>query len=62
MVFVTKLFQNGLTDPHEILCLFSRSLSIFIQGDAQTGILRFSVDIFVYKWLLSVIGKIININ
>jgi len=30
------------------------------RGDAQTGFLRFMMDIFVYKWLLLVIGEIIN--
>jgi len=28
-------------------------------GGAQTGIMRFTMDIFVYKWLLLVIGEII---
>jgi len=29
---------------------------------AQTGILRFTIDIFVYKWLPLIIGEIISKN
>jgi len=32
------------------------------RGDARTGILIFTNDIFVYKWLLLVIGEIISRN
>jgi len=32
------------------------------RGGAQIGILRFTMDIFVYKWLLSVVGEIYEIE
>jgi len=32
------------------------------RGGAQTDILRFTMAIFVYKWLLLVIGEIISRN
>jgi len=32
------------------------------RGGAQTGIFRFTMEIFVYKWLLLVIGEIISKN
>jgi len=70
-----------LTDFSEILYVFSIGLregrKLFLiplgptQGGAQTEILRFTVDIFVYKWLKAliiifigchclIVGQIIN--
>jgi len=56
---------NGWTDFDEILCVcLSGSLDDLdsqldpvgpIRGGAQTGNFRFTMDIFVFKWLLLVI-------
>ena len=72
-VCVTGLLLNSRTDFDDIFCVcLSGSLDgLNSQLDlqvgptrrvAQTGILRFTMDIFVYKWLLLVTGGIISRN
>jgi len=56
MVFA--LPRNGSTDFNDIFfCKFGRSFSpsYHHRGGAQTGISRFTVDVFVYKWLLLIV-------
>jgi len=51
-------FLSGFLD-----CLYSRLDQIGpTRGGSQTGILRFTLEVFVYKWLLLVIGEIISRN
>jgi len=69
---VVKLLLNACTDFDEIVCVcLSGSLNGLDSqldqvgstgGGARTGILRFKIQIFIYKWLLLVIGVIISRN
>jgi len=64
--------ENGLADFDDIFCEgLSGSLDGLdsqldpvgpTRGGAHTDILKFTMDIFVYKWLLLVIGEIISWN
>jgi len=65
-------FLNGCTDfgTQIAVCLTGSRDDLDSQldqvdptrGGDQTEILRFTMDIFVYKWFLLVIGEIISIN
>jgi len=65
-MYSNKSIKNSLADIDEIFC---QCLSGFldgldsqfdtvspIRGGAKTGILRYTLEMFVYKWLLLVIG------
>jgi len=68
---VLNALRNGWTDIDEIICVclngFPGWLDLQLdpvgptRGGTQTGILRFTMEIFVYKWLLLVL-IIINGN
>jgi len=69
-VFVVALFRNGSTDFIEVFSVYLVGMRIGLKvfftlpyrEGARTGILRFTVDIFDYKWLLLVIDKIILVK
>jgi len=71
-LYVLYAFLNGLTDFDEIFCLYLSGWNWSLEflddldsqldpvgptrGGAQTGILRFTMEVFIYKWL---VGEII---
>jgi len=69
---VLYAFLNDWTDFIDIFCVcmsvskddWDSQLDLVgpTQGGAQKGILRFTVNIFVYRWLIFIIWEIINRN
>jgi len=63
-MYSNSSIENGWTDFDEIFCECSSSFLDGLDsqldpvGGAQTGNLRFTMEIVVYKWLILVIGEI----